>query len=137
MANYKKSGGLGGKWAKASELQNIRSAKIVSETAPQPSQFKDKNGNEKMQDVCKVQFRGVEEVLNVSLNRATIDALVDAYGEDSKNWQGHDLAVDVQNALVGGKWVHMLFLVPEGYERSIDANGYMVITKKEEERPQI
>jgi hypothetical protein len=130
MATYKKSSGTSGKWAKASELVDIKTAKIVSETQSQPSQFKDKNGKEKTQDVAKVQFAGIEEPMNVSVNRATIDALVDAYGEDSKDWQGHDLRVDVQSALVGGRWVHMLFLVPPEYERSIDANGYMVITKK-------
>ena len=45
-----------------------------------------------MQDVCKVQFDGYEEPLKVALNRATINALVDAFGRSSKDWQGHPLA---------------------------------------------
>ena len=40
-----------------------------------------------MQDACKVQFDGYEEPLKVALNRATINALVDAFGRSSKDWQ--------------------------------------------------
>jgi hypothetical protein len=39
----------------------------------------------KTQDVTKVQFQGQTEALNVNLNRATINALVDAFAEDSKD----------------------------------------------------
>jgi hypothetical protein len=88
MATYKKNTSVGGKWAKTSELTGAGWAKIVSETNPQPSTFLDKNGNAKNQDVAKVQFDGQDEPLNVSLNRATINGLVDAFGEDSKEWQG-------------------------------------------------
>ena len=48
-----------------------------------------------MQDVCKVQIDGYDEPLKVTLNRATINGLVDAFGRDSKDWQGHPLTVEI------------------------------------------
>ncbi|HXP70734.1 MAG TPA: hypothetical protein VOA88_15740 [Candidatus Dormibacteraeota bacterium] len=86
MANYKKQTFVGGKWAKASEIKPRTKAKIVSETTPQPSTFTDKNGMPKTQDICKVQFQGTNEAVNVNLNRPTLNALVEAFGEDSKDW---------------------------------------------------
>lgn len=129
MAKYNKQTNIGGAWAKASELGNVSNAKIVSETNPQPSQFLNKDGSVKMQDVCKVSFSGVDEALNVSLNRTTINGLVDAFGEDSKGWQGQSLSVETEKVRVAGKGVTALYLIPSGYERVDDANGYAVIVK--------
>lgn len=129
MAKYTKNVSLGGKWAKGSELGNVRRAKIVSETNPMPSSFTNKDGSPKDQDVCKVRFEGMEEPMNVSLNRATINGLVDAFGEDSMNWQGHYLSVETEKMRVAGKSVTVLYLIPEGYEKVDDANGYAVIQK--------
>ena len=36
----------------------IRKEKMVSETSPQPSQFTNKDGTPKDQDVCKIRFVG-------------------------------------------------------------------------------
>src|SRR3990167_516599 len=108
MAQYKKQSTVFGKWVKAGELANIKKAKIVSETTPQPSQFMNKDGSVKNQDVCRVQFEGMPEAVNVSLNRATINGLVDAFGEDSKDWQGHTLAVETEKMRVAGKAVVVL-----------------------------
>lgn len=125
---YKKKSGVGGKWADKSELfsKGITKAKIVSETNPYPSTFKDSKGNLQDQDVCKVMFEGEQEAVNVSLNGATIDALIDAFGEDSKNWQGHYLGVEIDK-LPGKKFP--LYLIPDGYTRTEDANGYSVVVK--------
>lgn len=130
MAKYTKNVSLGGKWAKGSELVNVQRAKIVSETNPMPSQFLNKDGSTKMQDVCRVQFEGIPEVLNVSLNRATINGLVDAFGEDSQDWQGHYLSVETEKVRVAGKSVIALYLIPEGYEKIDDNNGYAMIVKE-------
>lgn len=135
MAKYQKNVSLGGQWAKTAELVGIKRAKIVSETNPQPSQFLNKDGSVKMQDVCKVQFEGMGEALNVSLNRATINGLVDAYGEDSANWQGHALSVETEKMRVAGKSVTALYLIPEGYEKKDDAEGYAMIVKEGIEIP--
>lgn len=130
MAKYQKNVSLGGKWAKGSELVDVNRAKIVSETNPMPSSFQNKDGSVKSQDVCKVQFEGMPEALNVSLNRATINGLVDAFGEDSKDWQGHYLSVETEKVRVAGKSVTALYLIPEGYEKRDDANGYAMIVKE-------
>lgn len=120
---------VGGKWAKASEIKATK-AKIVSETNPQSSTFLNKDGSAKTQDVTKVQFQGEPEALNVSLNRATINGLVDAFGEDSKLWQGNVLGVETEKVRVAGKSVVALYLIPQGYEKTDDENGYAVIVKK-------
>jgi hypothetical protein len=130
---YPKQTMLGGKWAKASELSNVKRAKIVSETNPQSSTFLNKDGTTKTQDVCRVHFEGMPEPLNVSLNRATINGLSDAFGEDSKDWQGHYLTVETEKMRVAGKAVTALYLIPEGYKRIDDANGYAMIVKELED----
>ena len=130
MATYQKNTSLGGKWAKGSELAEVKRAKIVSETKPMPSSFTNKDGSPKTQDVCKVRFEGIEEPLNVSLNRATINGLVDSFGEDSRSWQGHYLNVETEKVRVAGKSVIALYLIPEGYKKVDDENGYAVIVKE-------
>lgn len=129
MATYKKTNSfVSGAWVKTADLKNGSTAKIVSETNPQPSQFFNKDGSMKLQDVCKVKFEGVD-ALNVSLNRATINGLVDAFGEDSLKWQGNPLTVETEKMRVGGRAVTALYLIPAGYQRIDDENGYAVIVK--------
>ena len=128
MAFYKKQSFIGGKWANKSDLfdRKVAQAKIVSETNPEQSQYKDKKGNLQSQEVCRVQFEGENESLKVSLNNATINALVDAFGEDSSQWQAHNLTVEIIK-LPGKKFP--LYLIPEGYQRVEDENGYSIIVK--------
>lgn len=130
MAYYDKHNSISGNWIRANEVVSGTLAKIKSETSPSPSQFKDKEGNPKMQDVAKVQLKGQKDLVNVSLNRATIDALVDAYGNESRNWIDKTLTVQAEKMIVGGKRVIALYFVPEGYEVSEDESGYMVIRRK-------
>ena len=130
---YQKSSLVQGKWAKASELKNGVRAKIVSETNPQPSTFTNKDGSAKTQDVCKVMFEGNSEALNVSLNRATINGLIDAFGEDSKAWMNNYLTVETEKMRVAGKAVTALYLIPENYKKIDDANGYAMIVNAKEE----
>ena len=135
MAPYKKQTFVGGKWAKASEIKSGSKAKIMSETTPQPSSFLDKNGLPKTQDVCKVQFQGSTEAVNVNLNRATLNALVEAFGEDSADWQNKVLTVETEKVKVGGKTVFALYLLPENYKKVDDDNGYTIIVKKGSQKP--
>ena len=136
MANYDKKEFTSGKWADKAELydKRVKSAKIVSETNPETSTFKNEDGSPQMQDVCKVQFEGYDEALKVSLNRATINSLADAFGKSSKDWQGHPLTVEVDK-LPGKKFP--LYLIPAGYKRIEDENGYSVIVKKGGDRDEI
>lgn len=134
MAKYPKRVGMGGEWANKAELKEkgVTRAKITSETNPIPSQlYKNDDGTPQIQDVCKVLFEGEKSSLNVTLNRATLDGLSDAFGEDSKDWQGHYLSVEIDK-LPGKKFP--LYLIPEGYQRMEDDNGYAVIVKKGEKK---
>jgi len=127
---YTKSQAIAGAWVKGSEVVSGTHCKLMSETNPMPSQFLNKDGSVKMQDVAKIQISGDAEQKNISLNRATINGLVDAFGEDSAGWQGHVLTIETEKVRVAGKAVTAVYLVPEGYERVDDENGYTVILKK-------
>jgi len=126
---YQKTSTTTGAWIKGSELAGIKKAKIVSETSPQPSQFTNKDGSPKTQDVCKVRFEGKEEVYNISLNKATINGLVDAFGEDSVEWQNHPLKVETEKVRVAGKAVIATYLIPDGYEKVDNDEGFAEIRK--------
>ena len=129
MSIYKKQISLGGSWVKSADLKTGMKAKIVSETNPIPSNFQNKDGSVKNQEVCKIKFDGFNDVFNVALNRATINGLVDAFGEDSVNWQNKVLSVETEKMRVSGKAVVALYLIPEGYERIDDSSGYAIIVK--------
>ena len=126
---YTKQIAIQGSWAKASEIESGTTAKIVSETNPQPSSFLNKDGSVKNQDVAKVLFKGFSEPMNVSLNRTTINGLVDCMGEDSKDWMNKELNVETEKVRVAGKAVVALYLIPENYEKTDDDSGYAVIRK--------
>jgi hypothetical protein len=113
-------------------LGNVRRAKIVSETTRQPSQFKDEKGNVKTQDVARVVFEGNPEPLNVSINRATLGGLIKAFGKDSKDWMNHHLSVETEKVRVGGKANIALYLIPAGFKKIDDENGYAVIVSEKE-----
>jgi hypothetical protein len=129
MANYKKQSTTTGSWIKASELVGVKTAVIVSETTPQPSQFYNKDGSVKMQDVCKIKFEGKNEAFNISLNRTNLNGLVDAFGEDSVKWQNKPLGVETEKVRVAGKAVTAVYLIPEGYERIDNQDGFAEIRK--------
>lgn len=133
MANYSKQEFTGGKWVDKKEIHSkqIKEAKIVSETNPETSRYKDDEGKAQSQDVCKVQFVGLDEPLKVSLNRATINGLVDAFGEASEAWQGHPLTVETEKTRFGGKAGISLYLIPPGYVRVDDEEGFARIVKED------
>ena len=118
-----------GSWLRAADLKTGMKAKITSETNPVPSQFQNKDGSVKNQDVCKIKVEGFTEEFNVALNRATLNALVDAFGENSADWQNRALTVETEKMRVGGKAVVALYLLPQGYEKVDDDNGYAMIVK--------
>lgn len=125
---YQKSNSVSGKWIKGSDVISGSRAKLVEETRPIASQFKNKDGSTKMQDVSKIQFE-TGEPLNINVNRASINALIEAYGDDSAKWQGHMLTVETEKMRVGGKAVVVVYLIPDGFKKMDDANGYAVIVR--------
>ena len=132
---YQKSSTIAGAWAKGKELTHIKHAEIITETKPHPSNYFNKDGSVKMQDVCKVKFDG-QEPLNVNLNRPTINALIDAFGKNSKDWMNKELSVETEKVKVAGKTVTALYLIPEGFKKIDDADGYTVIVREDGAQPE-
>lgn len=121
---YTKKQGVSGMWVKKDEIENGTKVKIVSETEPKEGEFG-------LQNVSKLRFQGAEDSVNANLNNATINGLIDAFGEDSKDWIGKILTFQKEKMNVGGKRVTAMYLIPEGYELGEDAGGYIVIMPKE------
>lgn len=134
---YSKTSSVSGAWAKGSEIPSGTKCRIVSETMPQPSSFMNKDGSPKSQDVAKVRFECKDEPLNVSFNRASINALVDAFGDDSVKWQGNEITVMTEKMNVGGKRVYVMYFVPNGYELKENEEGFINIVKVGDDIPVI
>lgn len=130
---YEKSSSIKGKWVVGSDVVSGSKAKLTIETAPTPSQFKNKDGSVKIQDVSKILFDGSNEALNININRVSLDALISAFGKDSKKWVNIPFTVQTEKVLVGGKRQTAVYLIPDGFELKEDASGYMLITKIGEE----
>lgn len=122
MATYKKSSGTGGAWVDKKAVVNGTKCKIVTETEPRETEWG-------TQDVAKIRIQGEEESKNVNLNKATINALVEEFGEDSKEWIGKVLTMQTEKMVVAGKRVTALYLLPEGYLLTEDDAGYLILTK--------
>lgn len=124
---YTKSSTVSGAWVKGSEVVSGTKCKLVAETVPSESTYE---GKIIKNNVSKIRFQGEEgEAKNVNVNRPSINALIDAYGEDSKDWIGKLLTAQTEKMLVGGKRVTALYLIPEGFEMKEDENGYIVISR--------
>lgn len=133
MVQYTPSSTVAGGWVKKAELKNGQRAKIVSEATPQPSAFFDDKGNAKTQDVAKVHFEGQKEAVNCNINKPTINGLIKAFGTDSKEWIGKYVTVELEKVKVSGKTSLALYLVPEGFVKKDDADGFTVIVPENEE----
>ncbi len=129
---YQKQETIRGAWIKKDSELNDKRAKLVTETKPIPSNFKDKEGNATTQNVSKIQIEEKDEVVNIAINKPSINALIDAFGEDSKSWVNHTLKIKTEKMMVSGKRVIALYLIPEGYELTEDDNGFIIITKSGE-----
>ncbi len=132
---FKKSSNIAGKWLPKSLLKNGMTCVILNEAVQQESnKFKDTKGNPQIQSVVKVKVEGIEGEYNVNLGKMTINALVEAFGEDSVKWQGETLTIDVKEVEDNqGAIAYKLYLIPEGfvkiYEKGNDGKMYAKIIK--------
>jgi hypothetical protein len=111
---YTKS--VGGAWLDADSLTSGVKIKITSECVRQDSKFKDKEGNTKTENIAKVRVQGADAEVNMRINWASIYALMDAFGTDSKNWVGKVLTAKTLEAMVGDSMRTIVYLIPEGFE---------------------
>jgi len=119
---YSKSSGIQGTWLKSSEIATGTLVKIVSETTPNEGEYG-------IQDVCKVKIKGENEVKNARLNKVTVNGLIDAFGEDSKDWMDKVLTIQTEKVIVGGKRVTAMYFIPEGFELRENNDGFMEIKR--------
>lgn len=112
-----------GSWLDKKTLKTGDIIKLVSEAIEVPSQ----QGG--MQIVAKCRVKGVTgDATNISINKPTKNALIDAFGDDSVNWVDKLLTVHIEKTMIAGKRGIAAYLVPEGYEVGEDEGGYLVIT---------
>lgn len=122
---YKKTTATGAFIDKKS-LVNGQKAKLVSECVPVERDFE---GKPQTQHIAKVQIDGEAEPKNAALNIPTRNGLIEAFGEDSKDWMGHALTIYTEKTTIGGKRVIVLYLLPEGFEVGEDEGGYVVVKR--------
>lgn len=125
---YSKS--LGGAWLDAEKVEDGSKVKIVSECQKRDSRFKDAEGNAKTENVAKVQVQDATESVNMRLNWTTIYGLIDAFGNDSKNWMGHALTARVKEAVVGDTVRTIIYLIADGFELVKNEEKKLEIRKK-------
>lgn len=123
MAIIEKSSGVGGSWIDKKALKTGDLLKLKSEAVWVESQ----NGK---QLVAKISIKNGEQNVNLGINSPSKDALIDAFGSDSKDWIDKLLTAHVEPGIFAGKRGIMLNLVPEGYVVGEDAAGYVVIRPK-------
>lgn len=125
MKFQKSSEMIGGAWVKKADVEDGAIAVIVSETEWVEGEYQ---GKAQKRAVAKVRI-GQNDPQNIALNQATRDGLIDAFGPESKDWQGKNLTVVKEKSRFGGKVGYAVYLVPEGYEKVDDDEGYAKIVK--------
>ena len=119
-----RTGGAGGAWLDKSTVNNSDVLKLVSEAVEIESQH-----GTQLVAKCRIKGRN-EEAKNIAINGASRNALIDAFGDDSKLWVDTLLNVDVEKGTNGGKRTYTLRLIPEGFSMETDSEGYIVIQRK-------
>jgi hypothetical protein len=127
MAKVTKS--TGGAWLDKKALKTGDVIKIVSEAM-------DEEGQNGTQLVALVRVKGwTGEAQKLSINSPSKNALIDVFGDDTKNWQGQLLTAHIEKTMIAGKRGIALYLIPEGYELTEDQAGYLVIVKEGDDQP--
>lgn len=118
-----------GAWVKGEELKTGDRIELVGECTLQEGQFKDKEGNPKKQNVAKVRVNSENETKNININWTSINGLIAAYGNESKDWIGKPITADVREQMVGDKLLDVIYLIPEGFEMRKNADKKLEIVK--------
>jgi hypothetical protein len=113
-----------GEWLDKKTVTSGTIVKIVAETKIVDREFE---GKINKQNITKVQIG--KDIKNMSLNKSTINGLVSAFGNESKNWINKEATLIIESSVIGGKRVKIAYLVPNGYQLAEDDNGYLIISK--------
>lgn len=119
---HKKRENIAGEWAKKGlDIKNGDQVEILSQGQDYTSQFKDAKGNDVVQVIFSIKTRNGSK--NVPFNQTSINAFVEAYGEDDSNWVGK--TANVLTVVIPGKPAWYYF-APDGYkigERGLEKEG--------------
>jgi len=114
-----------GPWLDIEKVVAGTRAKLVSEAV-------ESEGKYGLKVEAKIRVEGENETKNVNINKPSLAALINAYGDDSKNWINKVLTLQPKEMFVSGREVIALFLIPEGYHLTKDQNKYLVIVPMQE-----
>jgi len=113
-----------GSWLDKKTIKTGDVLKLTSEAKEVPNQ----QGGTQVVAKCKVKgLKGDDS--NISINKPSKNALISAFGEDSVEWIDKPLTVHTEKTVIAGKRGIALYLVPESFNLSEDAEGYIVISK--------
>jgi hypothetical protein len=98
---YKKQVSIGQFAKKGIDFKNGDILKVANEGKKVEGQFG-------TQDVFLIKLPKGEEK-NVSFNQTSLNGLIDAYGEDSKNWIGKDIKAHIIKQNVSGKFIDVAY----------------------------
>lgn len=116
-----KSLSTGGAWLKKEDLKSGDKLKIVSEAEMVI-------GTLGQQLVVKVRRQGTTEPVNVAINQTSKNALIEAYGDDTKDWVDKVITVAVERAIINNKRSVIVYLVPAGFVLTEASDGSVTIT---------
>lgn len=98
------------------DIQNGDKVKILSEGETTTGQYGDKQ-------TFKIETRNGEK--KCDFNQKTPNVLIDAYGDEDKEWVGKELNVILKKDTIGGKKVIIAYIVPDGWK--LDDYGELMI----------
>lgn len=119
---YTKKESIGGEWLRAAELESGTKLKIVGETRKVPGEYGDR-------DVAKVEVNGFKGEKNVNINQTSLNAFIDAFGDESSNWIGKVVTAQTEKAIIAGKRRIVLYLIPDGFALQETTDGYIKIVR--------
>lgn len=99
-------------------------AKLASEAIEEEGKFGP-------QIVAKMKVKGRGEG-KFSINPPTVNALIEAFGQESSNWMDKVLTIHIEKVRSAGRQGLSVYLIPEGFDFWDDEKGYLVIGKKED-----
>lgn len=114
-----------GKFLKGRDLTPGTQIRIKSEVAIEAStRFGD-------QSVGKVSVINPDETetepQNMKFNSQSIEGLILARGEESKEWVGSVLTVHHEKTMIGGRRETVTYLIPDGFEVRENENKYLTV----------
>ncbi len=102
MSKYQRKESIGNFAKKGEDIRQDDIVVIANEG-------KEVDGTFGKQDVFLIKIENGQEK-NVTLNQTSINNLIDAYGDDSKNWIGKNAKVWLIRTMVSGKMRDVLYL---------------------------